>query len=66
MSKNMTTETIILGEEFDKKEYPTLATYQPKMIWEAVKKLQTKYPDMTEQQCLLNLEMDMAQIDQMS
>ncbi|MFZ2187329.1 MAG: hypothetical protein WAV46_01745 [Candidatus Moraniibacteriota bacterium] len=55
-----------MNKELDKKEYPTLATYPPKMIWDAVEKLQAKYPDMTEQQCLLNLEMDLGQIDQMA
>ncbi len=51
--------------EIDKKQYPTLATYPQQMIHDAVKKLQAKYPDMTEQQCLLNLEMDLHQIDLM-
>ncbi len=50
----------------DRTKYPTLATYNPKQIWDAVTKLQAKYPDMTEQQCLLNLEMDLAQMDQMA
>lgn len=45
-------------------QYPTLSTYPLLMIEKAVERLQAKYPDMTEQQCLLNLEMDMAQIDQ--
>ena len=53
-------------EELDPEQYPTLVQYQPKMIWDAVAKLQAKYPDMTEQQCLLNLEMDLAQIDLMA
>jgi len=44
--------------------YPTLANYPPEKIWDAVAKLQEKYPDMTERMCLLNLEMDLAQIDQ--
>lgn len=35
-------------KEINKKDYPTLATYNPKQIWEAVEKLQKKYPDMTE------------------
>lgn len=47
-------------------QYPTLATYPLPMIEKAVEKLQAKYPDMTEQQCLLNLEMDLAQISQMA
>jgi hypothetical protein len=50
----------------DKEQYPTLIKYQPEKIWASVKKLQEKYPDMTEQQCLLNLEMDLAQIDQIA
>ncbi len=54
------------SKKLNKKEYPTLVKYHPEKIWEAVKKLQTKYPDMTEEQCLLNLEMDLAQIEQMS
>ena len=51
-------------EKLDPKEYPTLVTYQFDMIKTAVEKLQAKYPDMSERQCLLNLEMDLAQIDQ--
>lgn len=51
-----------MNQPLDKKDYPTLVQYQPKMIWEAVQKLQAKYPDMTEDQCLLNLEMDLEQI----
>ena len=50
----------------DKKFYPTLATYPPKMIWDGVKKLMETYPGMTEQQCLLNLEMDLAEQDQLA
>ena len=38
--------------------------YAPKQIWDAVKSLQEKYPDMTTDQCLINLEMDLAQIEQ--
>lgn len=48
----------------DKKEYPTLVKFQSEQVWEAVNKLQVKYPDMTEEMCLLNLEMDLAQIEQ--
>lgn len=48
------------------KEYETLATYPLEMIKSAVEKLQAKYPDMSEEQCLLNLDMDLAQIDQQS
>ena len=54
-----------MTRQIDEKDYPTLATYQPEKIWEAVESLQKKYPDMTERQCLLNLEIDLAQIDQM-
>ena len=54
------------GKRLNKREYPTLVKYPPEKIWEAVKKLQVKYPDMTEEQCLLNLEMDLAQIEQMA
>lgn len=54
------------NREIDPIQYPTLAKYDPKMIWTAVEKLQTQYPDMTEEQCLLNLEMDMQQIELMS
>jgi hypothetical protein len=50
----------------DPVDYPTLATYNPKMIWEAVEKLQEKHPDMDERMCLINLEMDLAQQDQMA
>ncbi len=55
-----------MNQKLNPKEYPTLVQYQPKQIEEAVKKLQAKHPDMTERQCLLNLEMDLAQIDQMA
>jgi len=48
-----------MNKELDPVKYPTLVTYQPEQIWDAVAKLQAKYPDMTEQQCLLNLEMDL-------
>jgi hypothetical protein len=46
-------------EKLDPKEYPTLVKYQPEMIEEAVSRLQERYLDMTRQQCLLNLEMDL-------
>lgn len=52
--------------EIDPKQYPTLAKYSEAMIWDAVLKLMTKYPDMTREQCLLNLEMDLAQQEQMA
>ncbi len=50
----------------DPKEYPTLVKYQPKVIWQAVERLQEKYPDMTEEQCLLNLEMSLAEQEQLA
>jgi hypothetical protein len=53
-------------EKIDPKQYPTLATYSFKMIENAVLKLQEKYPDMTTDQCLLNLEMDLAEQEQLS
>ena len=49
----------------DPKQYPTLVTYPSKMIENAVLRLKEKYPDMTEEQCLLNLEMDLAEQDQL-
>jgi hypothetical protein len=51
-------------EELNPDEFPTLVKYAPKQIWDAVKGLQEKYPDMTTDQCLINLEMDLAQIEQ--
>jgi hypothetical protein len=53
-------------EEIDPIQFPTLVTYQPNQIWDAVAKLQAKYPDMTEQMCLNNLEMDLSQQEQMA
>lgn len=53
-------------KEINPTKYPTLATYQPEQIWEAVAKLQAKYPDMTEQMCLNNLEVDLSQQEQMA
>lgn len=53
-------------EKIDPKQYPTLATYSFKIIENAVLKLQEKYPDMTEEQCLINLEMDLAEQDQLA
>lgn len=55
-----------LMKELNPVQYPTLVKYQPKQIQDAVIKLQARYPDMTEQQCLLNLEMDLSQQEQMS
>ena len=46
-------------QDFDPAQYPTLAKYPPRMAWEAVIELQGKYPGMTEEQCLLNLDMDL-------
>lgn len=46
-------------KKINKTEYPTLATYPFETIQTAVEKLQARYPDMTEHQCLLNLEMDL-------
>ncbi len=58
-------EGTIIGDKFDREldpdQYPTLAQYQPRQIWEAVINLQGRFPDMTENQCLLNLEMDLAE-----
>ncbi len=53
-------------EKIDPKQYPTLATYPFNQIETAVKRLQEKYPDMTEEQCLLNLEMDLAEQEQLA
>ncbi len=50
----------------DPVKYPTLVQYQPEQIWSAVEKLQAKYADMTESQCLLNLEMSMAEQEQLA
>lgn len=61
-----TVKNVDSKKEFNKNEYPTLAQYPAAKIWEAVGKLQVKYPDMTEEQCLLNLETDLAQIEQMA
>ena len=55
-----------MTKDIDPIKYPTLAKYQPEQIWDAVTKLQAKYPDMTEQQCLSNLEMDLSQQEQMA
>jgi hypothetical protein len=52
--------------KIDPKLYPTLIKYQPYIIWDAVAKLMEKYPDMSEEQCLTNLEIDLAQIEQMA
>ncbi len=55
-----------MEQPLDPNKYPTLVKYQPEMIERAISKLQAKYPDMTVGQCLLNLEMDLAQIEQES
>lgn len=54
------------NREIDPLQYPTLAKYVPTMVWTSVEKLQERYPDMTEEQCLLTLEMDFEQIELMS
>ena len=55
----MCNEGTLVGDKFDREldpdQYPTLIKYQPRQIWNAVVNLQNKYPDMTEEQCLLNL-----------
>lgn len=53
-------------KEIDPIQFPTLATYQPNQIWDAVAKLQERDPTTTEHMALVNLEMDLAQIDQMA
>lgn len=52
--------------KIDSKQYPTLATYPFNQIETAVLRLQEKYPDMSEEQCLLNLEMDLAEQEQLA
>lgn len=52
--------------KIDSKQYATLATYPFSQIEMAVKRLQEKYPDMTEEQCLLNLEMDLSEQEQLA
>lgn len=51
-------------KKLDPTQFPTLATYQPNQIWEAVAKLQEKDPTTTEHMALVSLEMDLAQMDQ--
>jgi len=51
--------------KIDSKQYPTLATYPFNQIETAVLRLQEKY-HMTEEQCLLNLEMDLAEQEQLA
>lgn len=55
-----------LYKEIDPTQFPTLATYQPQQIWDAVARLQEKDPSTTEHMALVNLEMDLAQINQMA
>lgn len=55
-----------LDRELDPDQYPTLIKYQPRQIWNTVVNLQNRYPDMTEEQCLLNLEMDLAEKEQLA
>lgn len=52
--------------KIDSKQYPTLATYPFSQIENAVVKLQERHPDMTKEQCLLNLEMDLAEQEQLA
>ncbi len=63
-------EGTIIGDKFDREldydRYPTLVQYQPRQIWKAVISLQAKHPDMTEEQCLVNLEMDLAEKEQLA
>ncbi len=51
-----------MPQPLDPKKYPELVKYSENQIQTAVSSLQKKYPDMTEQQCLLNLEMDLEEI----
>lgn len=53
-------------EKINPKQYPTLATYSFKMIENAVLKLKERHPDTTEEQCLLNLEMDLSEQEQLA
>ncbi len=55
-----------MENKIDSKQYPTLATYLFTQIETAVRRLQEKYPDMTEEQCLLNLEMSLAEQEQLA
>lgn len=50
----------------DNKQYPTLATYEPKMIEDAVQSLLEKNLVDTEEQALLNLEMSLAEQEQLA
>lgn len=63
-------EGTLIGDKFDKEldpvQYPTLSKYQQRQIWNAVINLQGRYPDMTEEQCLLNLEMDLFEQEQLA
>lgn len=60
----------IVGDKYDRDldpdQYPTLVQYQPRQIWDAVINLQGRYPDMTEAQCLLNLEMSLSEQEQLA
>lgn len=63
-------EGVLVGDKFDREldpvQYPTLFKHQPRTVWNTVLRLQEKYPDMTEDQCLLNLEMDLAEQEQLA
>ncbi len=63
-------EGTILGEELykeiDATQFPTLAKYHPKQIWDAVDRLQERDPTTTEHMALVNLEMDLHQQELMS
>ena len=63
-------EGILIGDRFDIEldpmQYPTLSKYPPRQVWNTVLRLQERYPDMTDRQCLLNLEMDLAEKEQLA
>lgn len=63
-------EGTMIGDELDREidpiRYPTLAKYQPRQIWDAVVSLKNRFPDMSEEQSLLNLEMDLAEKEQLA
>jgi len=63
-------EGTIFAEELYKKidpsHYPTLAKYPPEVVWATVSNLVERFPDMTEQQCLRNLDIDMEQKELMA
>ncbi|MFA5131762.1 MAG: hypothetical protein WC444_00355 [Candidatus Paceibacterota bacterium] len=55
-----------LYKKIDPLKYPTLSKYPPEVVWATVSNLIERYPDMTDNQCLTNLEMDFAQKEQMA